>query len=185
MLNTKFWSDNWVRQKLNPLDRYLFIYFLTNEHTNISGIYELPIETLAFETGLDKHDLNKSLLPRLKPKIYYKNGWVVIPNFLKHQNHRSPTVIKGILAELSQIPEDILELAIGYRYGIDTLSHLNLNLNLNSNLNIKVFLEKIKDANKKPFFRGDPMRKVNGKWKVIDGGVWKEFAGKEEDIEWK
>src|SRR6185369_4096429 len=66
-VNTKFWSDKWVRQKLNPLDRYLFLYFLTNEHTNICGMYELPIETMAFESGLDKEDLMRSFLPRLKP----------------------------------------------------------------------------------------------------------------------
>ena len=124
MLNTKFWSDSWIRQKLNPLDRYLFIYFLTNEHANICGIYELPIETIAFETGLDERDLEKSLLPRLRPKIYYKNNWVIIPNFPKHQNYQSPTVLEGIKRELSLIPKEISQLAIGYGYGMGIISHL-------------------------------------------------------------
>ena len=38
---------------------------------------------------------------------------------------------------------------------------------------------------KKPFFRGDPMVKVNGKFKVIIDGDFKDFAGDEKDIEYK
>lgn len=148
-INTRFWSDSWIRQKLNPLDRYLFIYFLTNEHTNICGIYEIPIEIIAFETGLDENDLNKSLLPRLKPKIIYKNNYIIVPNFIKHQNIRSPKVITGIMAEISQIPKDIIKIAIEYGYPIDTISHLNSNsnsnLNSNSNINTKRILNAYKE----------------------------------------
>ena len=84
MINTRLWNDGWVREKLNPLDRLVFIYLLTNEHTNISGIYELPISTMSFETGIEKEELNKSMLPRLEPKVFYKKGWVILINFLKH-----------------------------------------------------------------------------------------------------
>jgi len=124
MVNTKFWSDSWVREKLNPLDRYLFLYFLTNEHTNICGIYELHLDIIAFETGLDKHDLTKSLLPRLKPKVYYKDGWVIIPNFTKNQNQGSKLIQIGIGNELSKVPPKILEYAKGYKYPIQALSYL-------------------------------------------------------------
>jgi len=39
----------------------------------------------------------------------------------------------------------------------------------------------------KPYFRGDEMRKAQGKWWVLpkDGGDWLEFAGKEKEIKWK
>jgi hypothetical protein len=142
MINTKIWSDSWIRQKLNPLDRYLFIYLLTNEHTNICGIYELPIETMAFEVGIEKDDLINSYFPRLKPKIIYKDNWIILVNFLKHQNTKSPTVQKGIDEEIKRIPKDILDLAIGYGYGMHTISHLNLNININSNININAKKEK-------------------------------------------
>ena len=68
MVNTRFWNDSWVR-KLNSLDRYLFLYLLTNEHTNICGIYELPIGTMAYEIGIDERDLERTMLKRLKPKV--------------------------------------------------------------------------------------------------------------------
>lgn len=136
MINTKFWSDSWIRQNLNPLDRYLFVYLLTNEHTNICGIYELPIETMAFETGLDKEDLLKSYFPRLKPKVFYTENWVILVNFLKHQNFNSPKVKKGIEIELEAIPSHILDFAKEVRYRMDTISHSNSNSNSNSNSKI-------------------------------------------------
>jgi hypothetical protein len=116
-INTKFWSDVWVRDSLNPLDRYLFLYFLTNEHTNISGIYELPLGTLAFESGIDKTDLERSMLKRLNPKVFYHKGWVIIPNFPKHQNLKSEDVLKGIKREYELAPEDIQKEAIRRGWG--------------------------------------------------------------------
>jgi len=47
---------------------------------------------------------------------------------------------------------------------------------------------KPKEIVKKPFFRGDPMvwSQTRQRWYVIDKtGRWLEFAGKEEEIEWK
>ena len=132
-VNTKFCSDVWIREKLNPLDRYLFLYFLTNEHTNICGVYELPLSMIAFETGIDKEDLTKSMFPRLKPKMYYCDGWVIMMNFIKHQNQNSPKIQAGINIEMKKIPQEIQEKMIGYRYPMDTLSHPNTNTNSNSN----------------------------------------------------
>lgn len=141
-IDTRFWHDTYIRSKLNPLDRYLFLYFLTNDKTNISGIYELPIEMISYETGLEEKMI-KTMFRRLKGKIYYIEGWVVIKNFLKYQNTRSPKIKIGIKRELEEIPakikqkaEEILGEKIGYRYGIDTTSHFNFNFNSNSNLNL-------------------------------------------------
>ena len=102
-VNTRFWNDNYVSE-LDPSEKLLFMYFLTNEHTNISGVYELPLKIVAVETGLDKTMLEK-MIPRLKDKIGYIRGFVVIKNFLKHQETRSPLTLKGIencLADLDQ-----------------------------------------------------------------------------------
>ena len=139
-INTKFWNDNWIR-RINPLDRYLFLYLLTNEHTNISGIYELPIETIAYESGIDERDLQKSMLPRLEPKIYYIDGWVYIVNFQKHQSSTSETVKRGIEIEMENVPESIKNRIkeIPYGYPMDTppkgIIYSNSNSNLNSNSN--------------------------------------------------
>lgn len=134
MVNTRFWSDNFIRS-LNPLDRYLFIYLLTNDKTNICGIYELPIGILCFETGIDKETI-PVMLKNLEPKVVYVDGWVIIKNFIKHQATSSLAVQKGIKAEISKIPLQVLGKAVGidtvYRPYIDPTIYLNLNINPNA-----------------------------------------------------
>lgn len=136
MINTRFWNDNFV-VALKPMDRYLFLYFLTNEHTNIAGIYELPMRSIIFETGISKAQI-QSMIKHLEGKVYYIDGWVYIPNFQRHQSTSSSTVKRGIEIEMAKIPTTIIEKirSIG---GIDTLSgaiiYPNLNLNINPNLN--------------------------------------------------
>ena len=138
MINTRFWSDGFV-VNLNPLDRYLFLYFLTNEHTNISGIYELPLRVIAFETGIEKDMIEKMLL-RLEDKIKYFDGWIYIKNFSKHQSDNA-SVKKGIEKALEQIPVEIMKKVAEWGQGVDrvgTESDISeSNLNLNSNLNLK------------------------------------------------
>ena len=107
-INTKFWSDNFIIE-LNPLDRYLFLYFLTNEHTNIAGIYELPLRTISFETGIEK-DMLEKMIKRLNGKIFYIDGWVYIKNFEKHNYARGHSKVKiGVENAKKEIPKHILD----------------------------------------------------------------------------
>lgn len=116
MINSKFWSDSFVVDKLNPLDRYLFLYFLTNEKTNICGVYELPLRTISYETGIDKEEIIR-MLARLKGKVEYKDGWVCLTNFIKHQNTKSKDVQAGIDKLLDNLPEEILSWSTRCRDG--------------------------------------------------------------------
>ena len=148
MVNTRFWSDNFISE-LNPLDRYLFLYLLTNEHTNISGIYELPLKAMSFETGIEI-DMLKKMIRRLYGKVFYIEGWVCIKNFQKHQSTTSTTVKRGIEVEMAKIPLKIKEM-IDKVYPIDTLSggiiYLNFNSNLNSNLNSEAETSQVEESN--------------------------------------
>ena len=139
LVNTKFWTDTYS-SKLDPIEKLMFLYFLTNPHTNISGIYELPLRNIAFDTGIDK-DMVEKILERFAKdqKIHYIDGWVYIVNFVKNQNQGSSKVQTGINNELSKVPTQIVH-KIKEINGTDTLSHLNPNSNLNltefnSNLN--------------------------------------------------
>jgi len=53
--------------------------------------------------------------------------------------------------------------------------------------NSKEIQKKGDSSFKKPFFRGNPMRRssLDGKWYVIENGEWLEFAGKESEMEWR
>lgn len=106
MVNTRFWSDNFIVDKLNALDRLLFLYLLTNQHTNIIGIYEIPLRTAAFETGIEKDDLEKMLI-RLSPKVEYFDGWVYIRRFTDHQMN-NPKIQIGMERAIQDLPEKVV-----------------------------------------------------------------------------
>lgn len=109
-IDTRFWKDGFVR-KLNPLDRYLFVYLLTNDHSTWCGIYELPLDIMSFESGIEEKELMKSMLPRLHPKVIYLEGWVYIPNWVKYHlsesGNMSPQQKKGYENALNEVPEEI------------------------------------------------------------------------------
>lgn len=107
-INTKFWSDPWVVDHLNPLDRHLFFYFLTNEHTTIAGVYELSLRTISLEIGIEREELIR-MIKRLEPKIRYMDSWVVIANAIKNQNYKSPRIKTGIDMVLERCPPELLD----------------------------------------------------------------------------
>jgi len=89
----------------------LFLYLLTNEHTNWCGVYELELGMMAYESGVDERDLERSFLPRLSPKIIYVDGWIYVPNWVKHHQSESgnlsPSQKKGIEEAWNKVPEKI------------------------------------------------------------------------------
>lgn len=137
MINTRFWNDGFI-SGLEPLEKLLFIYFLTNKHTNIGGIYELPSKVIAMETGIDPSMLEK-MLPRLETRIIYHDNWVILTRFPKHQNLKSADVIKGILREFDLVPKHVREVAIkgGWGDGLGmVLDHLGIAPDTKPNLTI-------------------------------------------------
>ncbi len=83
--DTGTWEDKRF-EKLNPMERYLFIYLWTNSQCNQSGMYEITLRRMAFETKIPSTDLE----PLLKGLAHMVQWWstdevVFIPNFLKRQ----------------------------------------------------------------------------------------------------
>ena len=106
IINTRFWIDDYV-SNLDPIEKLLFLYLLTNPSTEICGVYELPLNVMAVQTGIDKYMVSK-ILRRFEndKKIIHKRGWVIIINFVKHQN-TNPSVLKGIERSLLELPLEI------------------------------------------------------------------------------
>lgn len=127
IINTRFWADSYISD-LDPSEKLMFLYLLTNPYTNISGCYEISLKQIALDTGFDKEMVEK-IIKRFEEdnKVYYRNGYVLVRNFVKHQelNHK---VLKGIENEAQNLPSDLKNIVY------DSLSYLNSNLNLNSNL---------------------------------------------------
>jgi len=66
---------------------------------------------MAFESGIDREDLERAMLPRLAPKAIYVDGWVYIPNWIKYHLSTSGTVSpqhqKGFDTAWAAVPERI------------------------------------------------------------------------------
>lgn len=116
-IKTSFWQDDWIAS-LEAEEKLLFLYLLTNPHTNLCGIYMISIRYLAFETGLNEAKVLECLNRfSADDKVHYKDGWIKIVNHEKHQSN-SPKIKQGIKRELSEIPQHIAEMA----YPIHTVS---------------------------------------------------------------
>lgn len=107
MINTKFWSDSYISE-LDPIEKLLYLYLITNERVNLCGIYELPLKFMSLETGIEKEMLTK-IIGRFETdeKIFMVNGFIIIKNFIKNQNIESPSIQTGITRRLNDLPLEI------------------------------------------------------------------------------
>lgn len=121
-VDTRFWEDNYIVE-LDPTEKLLFLYILTNPMTTLCGVYELPLRRMAFDTGIDK-DMLKNIIKRFTDsgKLVYDHSWVCIVNHPKHLHRLTKDHIKGIQSELSKAPKDfILKLPSDYVVPLQSL----------------------------------------------------------------
>jgi hypothetical protein len=121
-ISTGFWDDEWV-QTLNPDEKLMYLYLLTNTLTNIAGVYKITIRRIVFDVGLDEARVSEILEKFQKDKkAYYYNGYIILPAWPQHQKADTRSKIKdGIDAILKELPKNIISymVSIGYRYHID------------------------------------------------------------------
>lgn len=123
IVNVRFWRDNYILG-LKPDARLLFLWAITNPATELCGAYEAALATIEVETGLRSKrileifgDLERS------GKLLYKNGWVVVRNFGKHQHGTSTNIKAAIKRTLNDCPDWVKDTVSN---GIDTRSYLDL-----------------------------------------------------------
>lgn len=124
MINTNFWKDTYVID-LDPTEKLLFLYLLTNPRTTIAGIYEISLREMAFDTGIDR-DMVQKILDRFirDEKIIFKKNWIAMQNWLKHQA-KNPKVEAGIFRILeNDVPKWLIDEIITTNNGgqLDLLS---------------------------------------------------------------
>ena len=124
-ISTSFWDDRWIRT-LDPSERYLYLYLLTNTLTKISGIYQITLDRIAYDTGYDERTL-RPMLERFKKAgkaVFVADEWMILPSWPKHQKWEVKQTIKtGIDSALKSVPKSILLEAkhVSYTYPIDSL----------------------------------------------------------------
>ena len=87
-VSMSFWSDTWV-EELSPAEKLIYLYLITNDKTNMLGIYESSIKKISNETDLDKETVSKALkgFENDKKVVHVDNKYIVLVNYLKHQNY--------------------------------------------------------------------------------------------------
>lgn len=142
-ISTSFWTDRWIRT-LDPSERYLYLYLMTNPQTNIAGVYQITLDRMAFDTGYDERTI-QPMLQRFADAgkaVFYHDEWVIIPTWVKHQKVKERSKVKiGIENIVKKLPQDVREFLPETGYPIDTLSigdaydtnYLDSNLDLDSN----------------------------------------------------
>ncbi len=107
-VNTHFWDDPYIVD-LDPIEKLLFLYFLTNPLTNLAGIYEIPPKRIAFDTGVDKEMVLKILSRFAKEnKIHYIDGYIIMVNHRKNQKI-NPSIQKNIDETILLLPKSVRE----------------------------------------------------------------------------
>jgi len=183
-VSTSTWSDPWF-EELSVEHKLIFLYLLTNEKTNMLGIYEASARKIAFETGVDSKTV-KSVLSDFEEfgKVSYSENYVIMINFLKHQNF-NVNMKKGAIDSYNSLPKSFgfKKLNISKESpieGFETLSnHLGIlskreyNTNVNTNVNIEYEEESKTVANARNILE-DKKELFKNFWDLYDKKTSKE-----------
>lgn len=163
-VDTRFWDDPYIAC-LDPSEKLLFLYLITNPLTNISGIYEITLRRIQFDTGFNE-DMVKKILDRFARdgKVVYRGGWIAVKNFIKHQNVNNPKIRAGIKATMAGAPSDLVSWITG-GISLDNLSHPNSNSNTNSSVaeNGELFPELSNQYSKQPREESEEKKETRNK----------------------
>lgn len=110
IIQTRFWDDEFVFNASKDA-KLLYIYLLTSQYINISGIFQLDERKIAFETGLTPKEFEKAKEEIVSAsKVFFFKGWVKVINAEKNNGYKnSPSNITAYERELSLIPQCVLD----------------------------------------------------------------------------
>ena len=104
-IHITFWQDPFI-EELEPLEKYFYLYLMTNSKTSQCGCYEISMKLIRYETGLSQKEIDdniKLLEKNEKIKFNKETNEFLILNWLKHNSFTSPKVKSCILKELENI----------------------------------------------------------------------------------
>lgn len=104
-VHLSIWQDKWYSE-LEPTEKLLWFYLLTNPKTTQSGVYEYSERFASFDTGLSRKEVAQALERfREDGRILYNQeaSEIMIVNWLKYNSARSPKVAMVIDRELGSM----------------------------------------------------------------------------------
>lgn len=108
VLKDEIWDDEWFYD-LDPVEKLVWIFLLSNNRCNIAGVYKLNQKWGARMTGIDP-DMFTKIIDRFvkEDKVFLHDEWLVIVNFTKHQA-QNPSVKQGISRILQTVPQEVID----------------------------------------------------------------------------
>ena len=108
-VHIKYWQDPFV-EELEPLQRYFYLYLMTNSKTTQCGCYEISSKLIKYETGLSQSQIDnfiELLEKNNKIKFNKETNEFLLINWLKHNSFTSPKVKACINKEIKNIKNQV------------------------------------------------------------------------------
>ena len=107
-VNTRIWADEWF-ESLTREEKLTWLYLLTNQYTNMLGIYEVSMSRVSFETGITRETLSKAFerFQRDGKAFYLCGRYIFLVNWLKNQT-MNPNMEKNARNSLKTLPNDVV-----------------------------------------------------------------------------
>lgn len=126
-IQMSFWTDAKVSDDFTACDRLMYLYLLTNPHTNLSGCYQVTVKQISSEIGFDVRKVRR-LLSRFDQDlqlIRYNEATkeLLILNWYKYNWTKSEKFRKPLLSQIKEVKDDgFREYLMGLYNGIDSVS---------------------------------------------------------------
>ena len=129
-------STMWIDPKFNKLSttgKLLWVYFLTSEQSNIAGIFECSISSIADQVGITKKQVIEEInaISKLDMGWHY-NDYVILKNRWEYNTLTNNNILSGIRNIISEIPDKvkkfILELDNELTWAIEATFSIDLKI---------------------------------------------------------
>lgn len=135
-VNTKFWDDPYIID-LGSMEKLIFLYLILNDLNTLAGCYEITIRKISFDTGLEADIIGETLQKfENDKKIVYRDGYIILKNFLKHQLLNG-NMEKNVIDTIRQLPAKIqiayfeqISPCEGFTFFLQPLEREVININL-------------------------------------------------------
>lgn len=107
IIHTKFWKDTFVSD-LNPSEKLIFLYLLTNDRVNIIHCYECADREILFDTGVTRDALESAKIKlSAGGKVYFFQNYVFLANAEKYEQYRGELSEKGRQTQEREMCPDV------------------------------------------------------------------------------
>ena len=135
-IQMSFWTDTKIIDDFSPEDKLMYLYLMTNPHTNLCGCYEVSTRQIIYETGMTENAVKKTLCRLEKDHGVIirseETREVLLPKWHKYNWTASEKFRKPLFQQIKEVKNDKFRsylinlfngtdsVSIPYQYGSDT-----------------------------------------------------------------